>query len=903
MGIRKIGDNCCCNSIVYGSCACIAGDHRYLPDTLVWNDFTMDTGLTQIRDSAYPVMTDCTGPWTIVDHDSVGETNYGDMTMTRWDPAYPSGGIPGIDWPPFVTEGNLDEKCWYVGTPPLNQDITDSKVYLVDILESPPLPSTVVDSCGVSQNINQYTVLHGIGIKKVWYLAAGPLEVFVIPEVTRHYYAKLVVAADLTNPPAAGTLWSMVRMSVDYDWPAGMSWASRVNGESFATHAERPECTVNFPADWPGYDVDVTYTSSVGIIDIPKDVPCDCFFNRVGSAGGVPFGGGGCNPFSNDCNPDPISDLILTRNGLSTVTQNAVSYWFDESTIRVPVDTDMGGGETFIDMTRIGSDGYTYTAGKYVTFWNPTGGSYGGRYELDSCTVSATATNTAEPLNYFTLTLNNWSDCRFTGADPVGWCESVATGEITSSTETDCVGTWYADEPVTGCCDIASVLSADVTNSWCTTNSGTWTVGACPVGYCTNDTTGAVTSGVLEADCTGTWSLTEPVTGCCNVSGVEHENVATGWCSVQPGTFSAGACPTGCCVKTGFANEQGVSEPYCDGIAGTWTEGACPDSGWCVSGSTGEITYPVEESLCTGGNTWSATLVPSGCCDISGTENPDVAESWCDTNTGTWTTGACPLGCCALSGAPDESNVTKSYCDGLAGTWSTGSCGPLGWCTDNTNGSVTYLVEENDCSGTWTSTAPTEGCCTITGTKNPNVSQDWCTSQSGTFVAGECPTGTDWCSEPKLTMAVPSFTLTMIDPGADLTDPLLVSEVAAAWSAAAGGGNCTGVDSEPTSPGIEVYGDLTSSPSLSVSEAITATYNSTTNLWSVNATLYFETIVPTVFRTITMSKSGIPNIYECPSFTLSGSFDTFGGDYVQYGGGNTFDSSTMTGTFNITLTC
>ena len=63
-----------------------------------------------------------------------------------------------------------------------------------------------------------------------------------------------------------------------------------------------------------------------------------------------------------------------------------------------------------------------------------------------------------------------------------------------------------------------------------------------PEGYCINDTTGAVTSGVLQSACTGTWSSTEPTTGCCDISGTQHENVAQSWCTTNSGTFTSGAC-------------------------------------------------------------------------------------------------------------------------------------------------------------------------------------------------------------------------------------------------------------------------------------------------------------------------------------------------------------------------
>tara|TARA_R110002012_G_scaffold286594_1_gene478211 strand:+ start:259 stop:1881 length:1623 start_codon:yes stop_codon:yes gene_type:complete len=63
-----------------------------------------------------------------------------------------------------------------------------------------------------------------------------------------------------------------------------------------------------------------------------------------------------------------------------------------------------------------------------------------------------------------------------------------------------------------------------------------------PVGYCIDDSTGLITSNVLQSECTGTWSADEPVSGCCEIGGVNNENVAQSWCTDQSGTFTTGAC-------------------------------------------------------------------------------------------------------------------------------------------------------------------------------------------------------------------------------------------------------------------------------------------------------------------------------------------------------------------------
>lgn len=66
--------------------------------------------------------------------------------------------------------------------------------------------------------------------------------------------------------------------------------------------------------------------------------------------------------------------------------------------------------------------------------------------------------------------------------------------------------------------------------------------GSDPLGYCIDDSTGLITSNVLQSECSGSWSANEPVSGCCEIGGVNNENVAQSWCSDQGGTFTSGAC-------------------------------------------------------------------------------------------------------------------------------------------------------------------------------------------------------------------------------------------------------------------------------------------------------------------------------------------------------------------------
>ena len=104
-----------------------------------------------------------------------------------------------------------------------------------------------------------------------------------------------------------------------------------------------------------------------------------------------------------------------------------------------------------------------------------------------------------------------------------------------------------------------------------------------PSGYCIDDTTGAVTSGVLQSACTGTWSSTEPTTGCCDVGGTDHENVAESWCTTQGGTFSAGAC-----APAGFdpCPENARFEITAINIADQ-TVSSCASTPWSCTSTTG----------------------------------------------------------------------------------------------------------------------------------------------------------------------------------------------------------------------------------------------------------------------------------------------------------------------------
>jgi hypothetical protein len=101
----------------------------------------------------------------------------------------------------------------------------------------------------------------------------------------------------------------------------------------------------------------------------------------------------------------------------------------------------------------------------------------------------------------------------------------------------------------------------------------------------------------------------------------------------------------------------------------------------------------------------------------------------------------------------------------------------------------------------------------------------------------------------------------------------------------------------------EVYGDETDDPSAlnQIATYLTAKYDSGAGTWTVTMVLSYQYGST---QTITASKSGISGSgFDCPSFTLSGSFDTFSGTYTTTCSGNQKDVNDMIGSFNITLTC
>lgn len=299
---------------------------------------------------------------------------------------------------------------------------------------------------------------------------------------------------------------------------------------------------------------------------------------------------------------------------------------------------------------------------------------------------------------------------------------------------------------------------------------------------------------------------------------------------------------------------------------------------------------------------------PVGCCELAnGTVQNGTLQEQCVAVGGTWSEGSVcpPTGCCEISGSPNESGVTSAYCAAQGGGWTQDTDCVSGWCIDNTTGAITDDVEEDECAGTWSATEPVSGCCTIGGTQNPDVAQSWCTSQSGTFVAGACPVPTfDPCGE-SWAATMNGFALEMNDPNFNLANPFYMYGGTYSQSPNALRRDvCSSFGAQLDAVTVEAYGDHTSDPTnISVASNTDVKYNSGAGTWAVEAYITWTNSGTTY--TITASKSGIsiPSA-GCPSVTVSGSFDTFSGNYTQSGGGGTaFTVANLVGSFNITLTC
>ncbi len=506
-------------------------------------------------------------------------------------------------------------------------------------------------------------------------------------------------------------------------------------------------------------------------------------------------------------------------DGSSGVNQSGTQSWFYDSVTQLQYLEIPFGGNTlqFRPSTVTGEDD--------ILYMHINGGFFfAEKFSVSgTCDGNITWTSLNNPSHYVTFTLVNGETCNECGENTpaVTGCCTLADGTVDpNSNATACAalgGTYGGDDsvcPPTGCCTLPDTsVESDVTEAYCMAQSGSWVSGDCP------------------------------------------------------------AIPTGCCAIVGSPDQSGTTQAECTALGGTWTEGVdCAAAGYCQDPSTGVVTSGVEENDCTG--TWSATPFPTGCC--------------------------------AITGGPDQPNKNQVECSVLGGTWTEGAnCDGTGWCIDDTDGSVTSGVEQNDCTGTWSATQPTTGCCVVSGTNHEGVAQQWCTAQGGTFTAGACPPSTfNPCAET-FAAAVNSVTLDMSDPSFECASPLnLNTPVWFQGGAFVDHDSCSteGVKVIPVIT-TEVYGDNTAEPSsLSPVSNMTIKYISGSDTWKVTLTLQWTYNSNTY--SITASKSNISNSgFNCPSFTLSGSFDTFTGNYTQLCSGVLKDVSDLVGSYNITLTC
>lgn len=185
------------------------------------------------------------------------------------------------------------------------------------------------------------------------------------------------------------------------------------------------------------------------------------------------------------------------------------------------------GGNEFITAVRVGSA------------WFAQAGSGGG------------GTDTAKTYQFKTTTsisAGNPVDGSVGTGSANLWVFNGGAFAIDSTALYDIINPWATtvstDKMITAYQDASYPTNYILVQSECETTGGGGTdPPADPEGYCIDDTTGAVTSNVLQSACTGTWSSTLPTTGCCDISGTEHPDVAESWCTTQLGSFTAGACP------------------------------------------------------------------------------------------------------------------------------------------------------------------------------------------------------------------------------------------------------------------------------------------------------------------------------------------------------------------------
>ena len=549
--------------------------------------------------------------------------------------------------------------------------------------------------------------------------------------------------------------------------------------------------------------IPVTGTEKCGATVFTNTGPmCECWSDPTGaSIGCLPFPVSGYQPDESEL----ITDFAL-RYGDDILVQNGTSYWGGIGGKELTIPTS--GGDV-----GVGSGSGTRT----VSLDIPNGPGYYVPFAMDSCGGEGITIRGESGDDFFTMMMPYGGDCN------------------------ECVDT----SVTVGCCEFADgTVSTTLGETPCNELGGT---------YAGDDSV-----------C--------PPTGCCTLPDGSYESdVTQAYCTAQSGSWTSADCPTGCCVIAGEDNRSGITQQECTAFGGTWTEGVeCDPKGYCQDPLTGVVTPDIESDECTG--TWSATPFPTGCC--------------------------------AIVGSPDQPDKNQVECSVLGGTWTEGAnCDGTGWCINDTDGSVTSGVEENDCTGTWSATQPTMGCCDISGTQNPDVAQQWCTAQGGVFNAGDCVAPP---FDPTTSSRIKVNDIIMVGPdggscGLDFTyfeynfpaGPLTGSYTTAATKTCPMGGSVYGDDvfasNSPPTPvgsGTEtslVFGATTYQVQVDI-------------IWTYSGTNYH-------LRGLSDALP-ISGLAGCPTSSLSGMLTSFvdvNNNYSQGCDGS--DESDLTGSYNITLEC
>ena len=248
--------------------------------------------------------------------------------------------------------------------------------------------------------------------------------------------------------------------------------------------------------------------------------------------------------------------------------------------------------------------------------------------------------------------------------------------------------------------------------------------------------------------------------------------------------------------------------------------------------------------------------------------------------------------------SPTKFVLVQSECEETSGGDGDGGTDPPtdpeGYCIDNQTGAVTSGVLQSACTGTWSSTEPTMGCCEINGTQNPDVAQSWCDSQSGTFNVGACPPSFDACAE-NARFKVTAITFNDPNPTGCATTPWNVTGISgnALGSPATG---CTKVAYR----GVTIASSENPPASTGVVDC-DVTYNSGTGDWDLTGEVRYYNTAISGTTTVTMTGTLTGPLTGCGD-TISGSiFGTSTGNYSQ--SCDFTDGTAISGNITLELEC